>query len=397
MRNINVKKKVLIAAAIILALISIFAYITGRPITGKEAEKMIQSLLDKAVVNEEVNGAVMLVYSDQLKFDKTFHSGTKGKRLIPLNESVQFHAASVGKTFSATIIGMLENNGDLSYTDKISSFLDDSILINLFVYEQIDYSDSVTIEQLLSHTSGIADYFEDPVSEGKTIKQKVLSDPGYLWTPAELLEFTSRYQHAVAKPGDIMHYSDSGYILLGFIIEKITEKSYWQVLDELILKPLEMNNTYLLFNSEKNTVDDGEIMDLLFEGNNLTGSNALSIDWTGGGIVSTTSELLTFYKAFNNGRLVNDQTIGKMTDFRNKYLKGIYYGMGMMQFRFKEFSPLLSGMGNLEGGVGASSAFMLYDSVSGTYLIGNFGSIDYMEKSVETLLKIMMILKRIRS
>ena len=397
MKKKKVLKIFLIIFVAILVIMGVFLIIMGRPITKIEAEKQIQSIIDKSVDNEHISGAVFTIESKGKGISQTFFAGTKGKNQVPINSQSQFHAASVGKTFTVTIIGILENRGVLSYSDKIKTILDEKTLQGLFVYEETDYSHIVTIEQLLSNTSGAADYFEGPVTKGKPIIEMLETDPNYLWTPQALVNFTRENQQAVGKPGEQMHYSDTGYILLGFIIEAVTGKTYDQVLTESIVKPLKLTNTYLLYNSRKNEVSDGEIMDLNLNGINLVGTNALSIDWTGGGIVTTTDDLLTFYKALNEGDLVQKHTLEKMTDFQHKYLKGVYYGSGMMQFRFRDFSPLLSGMSNIHGGVGASSSFMLYDSNNDTYIIGNSGSLDIMGKSVQQLINILLILSRIEN
>jgi len=84
-----------------------------------------------------------------------------------------------------------------------------------------------------------------------------------------------------------------------------------------------------------------------------------------------------------------------MTEFKESYDKGIYYGMGMMYFDFSEVSFMLGSMSDVYGGIGSTGVCMFYDKEKDTYYIANFGSLDFMEKSLEELIKIRMIYERI--
>jgi len=123
----------------------------------------------------------------------------------------------------------------------------------------------------------------------------------------------------------------------------------------------------------------------------LSKTNALSFDWSGGGLVTTMSDLLIFNKALNNGKLVSFDTLKLMTDFNQEYINGVHYGLGIMEFNFGEFSFLFKGIPNIYGGVGDSSTFMMYDKTNDIHIIGNFGSVDFMEKSVPFLARVLML------
>jgi D-alanyl-D-alanine carboxypeptidase len=291
---------------------------------------------------------------------------------------------------------MLAERGDLSQNDTLTKYFSDAELKNLFVFENIDYSHNVTIDQLLRHTSGIADYFEDPVVSGPPFLEEVISNPHYFWTPDKLVDFTRNNQKAVQTPGTLYHYSDTGYILLGQIIEKVTGKSFSTNLHDEFFHPLEMNHSYLMFYSEPKNKPIIPIQDIWLNGVEVSKYQSLSCDWAGGGIISTTEDLLTFYKALRNGKLINTKTLQTMEIFNNKFRSGIYYGLGMMEIHFEDFFFMLKGFPRLKGHIGILSTHMFYDPSSGTYIIMNFGSSSYMVKSFRALIEIINSIRRIK-
>jgi D-alanyl-D-alanine carboxypeptidase len=348
---------------------------------------MINKDLTKLVAeNDEITSALLTIYSDKLDLNETYAVGKTGKDFTEtVTANHPYYSASIGKTFTAALIGMLSEEGVIHFNDLISGYLDDELLAGLFVYEGADYKDKVTVKQLLGHMSGVGDYYEDPVTQGDTMVDLLLKEQDRIWTPLELLSFTRENQKAIARPGEVFHYSDTGYILLGFLIEAVTGQEFHEVLHERILDPLGMNDTYLIFRSEPTNPQKYDILEAYLKGVDLSDTNALSFDWSGGGLVTTMSDLLIFNKALNEGKLLGTDTFEQMKDFSNKYLDGVYYGLGMVEFRFGEFSFLLKGLPDIYGGVGDSSTFMMYDKTNDIHIIANFGSVDFMETSVPFL------------
>lgn len=356
----------------------------------KELTKMVNE-------NNEITSALLTIYSDKLNLNETYAAGNTGKdfaEAVTVNHP--YYSASIGKTFTASLVGILCEEGAISYDDLISTHLDDKLLESLFIYEGVDYKDQVTVRQLLGHMSGIGDYYEDPVSQGYTMVELLKNKQDKVWTPLDLLSFTRENQKAIARPGETFHYSDTGYILLGFVIESVTGQNFHDVLHSKILDPLEMNDTYLMFKSKPNNPRKYDILEVYIDGIDLSNTNALSFDWSGGGLVTTMSDLLTFNKALNKGELVSLDTLKLMTDFNQEYIPGVHYGLGMMEFNFGEFSAFLKGTPNIYGGVGDSSTFMMYDKTNDIHIIGNFGSVDFMEESVPFLANVLMLVDRLK-
>lgn len=364
----------------------------NRPIAEKVVTEKIGEHLTKVLEkNDSLSSVLLTIYSNQTGYYEQFAVGTKSRSSDqPVSVDSPYHAASIGKTMCAAIYGMLVDEGKVSYDANINSWLGADILKGLFVIDGTDYSDQVTLQHLLSHTSGVGDYFEGPVKSGKPLLEMITLNPDLSFTPEKLIAFTRENQAPIGKPGHQFYYSDTGYILLGLILEAVEEKPYSDILEERIFEPLGMNDSYLMFYND----EPADILGIYINGIDYSDRNALSVDWSGGGVVTTMKDLLAFMRALESGALLSDETYGQITDFKHRYEKGIYYGLGMMYFDFSELSFLLGFMKDVYGGVGATGTYVLYDKEKDTYFIANFGSIDYAEKSIEELVKIRMIYDR---
>lgn len=389
---INIFVGILAGIIAIIVIVSVLLSYFNKPLSRVEVNKKISAQLEKVVDrNKSLSSALFTIYSKETGYFEQFAVGTKNfSSDQPVTKNSRFHSASVGKTMCAAVFGILADEGRISLDDKISLWLDDSILEGLFVVDGINHSDQVTIRHLLTHTSGVGDYFEDPVISGKTMLELITDDPDIIFTPEDLIAFTRDNQKPVGKPGQQFHYSDTGYTLLGLILEKIENKPYAQILKERIFDPLGMDDSCLWSHIEK----PADIVGVYANGIDYSSRNALSLDWAGGGIVTTMDDLLTFMMALENGDLVSEGFYRQMTSFDQKFNKGIYYGMGMMYFDFSEMSFLMESLTGVYGGIGATGTYMFYDKERDTYYIANFGSLGFVEKSIQELIKIKMIYDR---
>ena len=395
------QKVVLIVVGVQLVLTTalfMFQKVNSSPISKDTAKKMFSDLISKDVQkSKDITGAEVLIYSDKLGLNEAFALERKADgSVVNGDASTPFHIASIGKTFTAVLIAKLQESGKLTFDDKIDNYLSADVLKGLFVFNGVDYQSEVTNKQLLGHTSGVADYWEDPVISGKTMQEIVLADPDHLWTPQELINFSRDNQKVFNKPGAAFHYSDTGYVLLGLIIEKVTNKSFDQNLTDEIFTPLQMDDSYLMFYSYPKNMPKKEIAKIWFNGTEVSKYNSLSVDWAGGGIVSTLDDLLKFHKALVEGKSISAQNLAAMETFDNKYIPGIHYGLGMMQLRFEEFFFLLRGYPRMTGNMGSFSTLMFYDDVHETYVVMNFGSTGHKQKAVQDLISIVQPLVRIK-
>jgi len=293
----------------------------------------LQALVDNMVHSDgedPIHNAVLLVECPDIKWKGA--AGLADGRKNAMTADHKFKIASIAKTFTAAVVLQLIEEGALDLNARIDRFLDNPIvkIDDLHIYEGISYGRRITIEQLLGHTSGIADYMEDP-----RFVPDVLEHPKFQYSPAEIMGKYYGYQtnkKAVFPPGAGFNYSDVNYVLLAMIIEQVTGEPYHTQLEKRIFGRLAMENSYLEYYEHprgKNPLSHAFIgtMDLVDDINT-------SFDWGGGGIVSTAEELNTFLRALIEGKLFRKKsTLDLMVSAADKGRGGTDYdyGLGVMK------------------------------------------------------------------
>ena len=142
----------------------------------------------------------------------------------PITPVTNFRLASVSKQFTAMCVQLLQQQGILTYTDKLS----------LFFPELGHLGGGISIEHLINHTSGMPDY-EDFVPENR---QEQVRD-------VEVLEITAAQSQLLFAPGTQYRYSNTGYVLLALVVEEVSGMAYADFLGKYIFEPLGMSNTLL--------------------------------------------------------------------------------------------------------------------------------------------------------
>ncbi|MEM8968050.1 MAG: serine hydrolase domain-containing protein, partial [Bacteroidota bacterium] len=202
----------------------------------------LKKQFDKVLEREDIHSGFFLVHSDQLGIHEQWVGGqfADGEAVTA---RTPFHTASLGKTFTATTIAMLADEGKLKFDDPAANYLPTEIMQGLHVIGGMDYGNHITISHLLQHQSGLPDYFEDEPTSGENMMSKLFSEPERYWEPEELIQFTKQHFQAKFEPGTDYHYTDTEYILLGLIIEQLEGKPLHQVFAECIFQPLDMDLT----------------------------------------------------------------------------------------------------------------------------------------------------------
>jgi len=299
----------------------------------KDLSEKLQALVNSMIEVESedpIHNAVLLVECPRIKWKGVAGMANGEKEAMTADH--KFKIASIGKTFTATVVLQLMEEGYLDLQDTIDKFLDNPTvrLDSLHIYEGIAYGRQITIEQLLSHTSGIADYMEDP-----RFIPDVLEDPQKQYNSTKILDQYYEYQtnrKAVFPPGKDFNYSDINYVLLAMIIEQVTGKTYHEQLRSRIFERLGMENSYLEYYEEPR--GDKPLSHAYFSTMDLVTDVNTSFDWGGGGIVSTCEELNTFFRALVDGKLFKKvSTLKRMLAEADKGRGGMDYdyGLGIMK------------------------------------------------------------------
>lgn len=279
----------------------------------------LQQFMDK-FFNENMDkysipGAAIVVVKDGKEvFKKGYgYSDIKQKTLVEPDKTV-FPAASVSKLFTATAIMQLQEEGKIDLNENIDKYIQPYKIIN-------NYKEPVTCRNLLTHSSGV-----DEASElnGNTRDEKSIKSQEYY--------FDNHIPRVVREPNTVSRYSNQGYNLLGYVVEKVSGISYEEYIKKNILKPLKMDSSLVRLKNNNTTKSYG------YGGIDGTyNESSLAYQYTSGsaGINATVKDMENFMIAhLNNGefqgnRLLNKKTSMMMKDkqFSNdNSLPGMGYG-----------------------------------------------------------------------
>ncbi|MBU3161726.1 beta-lactamase family protein [Clostridium frigoris] len=252
----------------------------------------IQSKMSKYIKNysakNKFSGTVLIAKDNEVILDNGYGMADKNNKIANKSKTV-FEIASLTKQFTATAILMLQEKKLLSVQDTVDKYIPD--------YPE---GDKIKIYSLLTHTSGIPDY-NQPSKKGK-----------YTYTPLEIIElFKNKPLKFVT--GTKYEYSGSNYILLGYIIEKVSGMKYEQYVEKNIFKPLKLNNTGFL--SNKRTIKNKAIGYYLSKKQDKykpAFNSESSTQYSAGGIYSTVKDLYTWDNALLGKKLINKKSLNDM-------------------------------------------------------------------------------------
>lgn len=255
-------------------------------------------------VKKGLPGITLLIHDDNGTW-----IGSAGKADIEndvdMNICTVSKVASITKMYMATLILMLYDEGKLALDDKINKYIDKDIC------DKINNGNEATIRQILNHTSGIYDIISD-----QGLYLKLLNNPNRDWTADELLEFAYK-KDAYFPVGEGVHYSNTNFLLVSLIIEKITGKPHVNMLKERIFVPLELNDSYYHWDDELPATTAQGYYDLHNNGTILNLSNYHTGSGNGyNGIYCTVGDLEKFIRALLVEKtLISDSALYQMQQF----------------------------------------------------------------------------------
>jgi D-alanyl-D-alanine carboxypeptidase len=217
---------------------------------------------------------------------------------IPFTPCHISKAASITKLLIGTLTMKLQEEGKININDPISKYIDESIL------KKIDKAEGKTIRQLMNHTTGIFD-----VITSSDFYLAVLNNPNKTWTQEELLKYVYGVKGYELNNPYPAHYSSTNTLLLSMCIEKATGEKHDKLLHELILDPLQMNDTYYQGHDAVPTSAAQGYFDLYNNGTIINVSNLITGSGNGyGGIYSNVFDLHKFLKALLVQKTILTQT-----------------------------------------------------------------------------------------
>jgi len=386
----NMKRIIKAFAAVTLAvlvLVMLPSCDSRRPTAGarQEMQKLISGLLDKSVKN-----CVLSVMKGDGSFSWSGAAGIAHQNgQVPMTEETPIYIASITKLYTATVIMRLYETGALFLDDPIAKYLPEELIQGIHVYKGRDYSHEVTIKQLLSHTSGIADYYSEKGKDGKSLFDLSLENPDRVWNVEETIK-RARDMQANFPPGTKASYSDTNFQLLGKIIEVITGKPLQMVYQEFLFTPLGLKNTWLVGHFEDRSVQLASPADVFYKDRNISVIRSHESYWADGGIVSTAREMITFLKALNEGKIVRPETLKLMHNW-HKLEFPMKYGYGTMLFKLPAPMALVTNMRPLWGHSGSTGSFLYYSDELDLYMAGTIDQVDSSSKPFKLMSRVMKV------
>jgi D-alanyl-D-alanine carboxypeptidase len=270
----------------------------------------------------------------------------------------------------------------------MSRYLPRELIQGIHVYKGKDYSFEITIKQLLSHTSGIADYYTEKPKGGKSLFDLFLEKPGRPWTMEETIERARKDLSPNFQPGTDTSYSDTNFQLLGKVIEAITGKQLHIVYEDFIFRPLGLKHTWLVGHSEPQIAPSATPADVFYGNMDITKTRSNGAYWADGGIVSTAEEMIIFLKALNEGRIVSRDTLKLMHNWR-KLQFPLQYGYGTIYFKLPRFINWVMKATPLWGHSGSTGSFLYYSQDLNLYMAGSINQVANKSKPFRLMLRVM--------
>ncbi|MDO9510372.1 MAG: serine hydrolase domain-containing protein [Bacteroidales bacterium] len=292
-------KKILFVVVMLLAV----------SIVGKAQPQLnsarLDSLFQLLANNDKAMASVCIYHDGNEVYSKSIGYSSVSDRKANSPET-RFRIGSISKSFTSVMIMQLLDEGLLKLETPLSDF-----------FPQITNSKSIQIRHLVTHSSGIGSFTDDPEYLNYLTQKK---------TRKELLDIITA-QEEVFKPGEKVSYSNSNFVLLAFIIENLTSSTYDEQLNKRIIKSLDLSRTS---GGDKINPQNNEALSYKFDGKAwiLESETDMSIPVGAGSVVSTPKDLCQFMTALFDGKLVSDSSLNRMTEAKEKF------GIGLMRFPF---------------------------------------------------------------
>ncbi|MBN2088237.1 beta-lactamase family protein [candidate division KSB1 bacterium] len=296
---------------LISVLMGFFSGIQAQDLEKKSAE--IDQVMHLLVKLDQFSGCIMVAREGRPFYARAFGEADKDFH-IKNDLTTKFNIGSIGKTFTATAIMQLAQQGKLKVGDPVNKYLKD-----------FPYSTNITIHHLLTHTAGIDNYFLHPDFKTRKYEIRGVQDTLPLIYDQKLLNPT---------PGEHFSYSNSGIVILGAVIEAITGQNYADYIDKNIFRPLGMFDTCINYPDEivENRASGYERGSAGYYKRNIYTVPPANAD---GGIETTVADLLRFDQALYTEKLLDEKYKKLMfTSYKENYGYCWYirekYGQTMM-------------------------------------------------------------------
>ncbi len=337
----------------------------------------LDSVFEKLLADPEITGAVVLIEG------KTRGSWSSAGGDIDVDTA--FFIASTTKLFTSAIIMRLRQRGLLELDQAITDVLPElGEGANSPLHDGPNDSNRITVRQLLAQRSGLPDYFSSTAA-GDSLEDQLRAGRDRSWNFDDVLELAS----TMPRPYRLGHprkanYSDTNYQVLGQTIERVLGMSYAEAVNQEIIEPLALTNTWLFSDP-----DDRRVAPLRDGTTRLDIPLAMTSFGPDGGVVSTVADLMTFVRAFFEGGLFPSSYIDEMTAEFRRINFPLEAGTGLLRFRMpKIFNPMAPRF-EIIGHSGLSGAFAYHQPVPGRFIVGTVNNLAKPQRGYQLMAKLL--------
>lgn len=328
-------------------LLSLFAFTCILFLSFGQSDKEIQAALDSIQKAAGFPG-VVFTYIDTDGNVRAFAGGMADvENNIAMSTDHKLHGGSTGKTIVSAVVMQLISEGEISLDEKVSTYLGSNDW-----YTRLANAEEITVRNLLQHTSGIIRYeFKE------AFLNDLATDPSKIWKPEELLSYVLDDEPPFAA-GEGFTYSDTNYILLGMIIEKVTGNTFYQEAENRVLKPLNITtfsptNTATIPNMAQGYYTEGSDYALGFKAPflvNGAAQNNMQFEWTGGGYAYKNSDYARLLKSLYEGELFDMDELGdEFFSYADAPEINGQYGLGVIKYEFPGLGTFIGHSGFFPG------------------------------------------------
>jgi D-alanyl-D-alanine carboxypeptidase len=323
------------------------------------SEARVRAAIDKADADRRTGEVLWRVRSEDGALDVTYGDASR-----------PFFLASATKLATSAILAQLRVEGRVGWDAPVAALLPDLDLSGLSMDGSRDRSQEMTVREILAHTAGIADYFEGR-RKGRVTTFDQVTEEDLGWSVSDAVEWTR--QLTPGTPGRGL-YSDTGYQLLGALIEQLEGTTFADVVRRRIVEPLGLVGTYVFGGETSGRYDD--IAPMRLGDRELRIPRAMASVQADGGMVSTLRDAMVLLEAFFDGRLVSPDVLAEMQQGWHPIFFPLEYGTGLMRFRVRRyFSPVVR-VPPFVGHSGASGVVMYRCPARGLSIVGTVNQIE---------------------
>lgn len=313
-------------------------------------------------------------------------AGAADTDAAPLGPDTPFFIASITKRFIATLVLQASERGELGLDDRLVDRMPAEVTDGLHVLKGVDHTPAITIRHLLSHTSGLPDYWDKPKTGGPSLFRDIAAGSDRAWTFDDMIRMVREEHTPHFPPQDLAadrqraRYSDTGFQLLIAIVERATGQTFATLLTERILEPLGLENTWLPGRSQP-AAPTAPPAPVCFKDRPLELPMVLE---SSNDLASTTGDLLRFQRALVTGELFERPGTSDLFTERSNLLRNMIpnrYGLGTWIFKVNRLIGPGRRPATLVGHAGATGTWLFHCPELDLHLSGSIDQTTFSARS----------------